>query len=399
MKCKKCGAFEIEFNFMKGKIYCRFCGYLIEENISNPEIHFEEKKYGHKEIRGQLIQKPGHLKIQKQKSETLLKFGIRRKMIQLGNQLRICNEYIESAFQLFAFGLQNKFKNGKKLYPQSISCLYAVCRKEKTPHLLIDFSDVSQTRTSKIGIEFLKFLKITRIPLPVIDPSVYIHRFIAKLNLGEKTARITMTALRLIARMKRNWISTGRKPTGLCGAAILLSTRMHGVIIDQKKICETVRIGIQALRTRLTEIEKTSIQELNIQLLDEGGGDDGDRESLLDLQVEKEIPNFFKKKNDKIFNFTINKLKEKYPSALLQRISNISKNSKKIQKKKKKEININRFFMHYMNSEFETLIKEQIWEKTNADFTNFQSIRSRVQKEKPYAFFANKKTNYTKIKT
>ena len=52
-----------------------------------------------------------------------------------------------------------------------------------------------------------------------------------------------------------------------------------------------------------------------------------------------------------------------------------------------------------MNSEFETLIKEQIWEKTNADFTNFQSIRSRVQKEKPYAFFANKKTNYTKIKT
>lgn len=38
-----------------------------------------------------------------------------------------------------------------------------------------------------------------------------------------------MSALRLIARMKRNWISTGRKPTGLCGAAILLSTRIHGI--------------------------------------------------------------------------------------------------------------------------------------------------------------------------
>ena len=101
-------------------------------------------------------------------------------MTQLGNQLRISNENIESAFQLFIFSVQNKLKSNKSLQSLSISCLYAVCRKEKTPHLLVDFSDISQTRSSKIGVEFLKFLKITRLPLPVIDPSVYIHRFVSE---------------------------------------------------------------------------------------------------------------------------------------------------------------------------------------------------------------------------
>ena len=50
--------------------------------------------------------------------------------------------------------------------------------------------------------------------------------------------------------------------------------------------------------------------------------------------------------------------------------------------------------IYYINSEFETIIKEQIWEKMNADFANFQAIRSRIQKEKPYAFFGNKKIHF-----
>lgn len=47
---------------------------------------------------------------------------------------------------------------------------------------------------------------------------------------------------------------------------------------------------------------------------------------------------------------------------------------------------------HYIHSDFETLIKEQIWEKMNAGYSNFMAVRSRIQKEKPYAFFALKKT-------
>jgi len=57
----------------------------------------------------------------------------------------------------------------------------------------------------------------------------------------------------------------------------------------------------------------------------------------------------------------------------------------------KKKGNSLNFILHHLNSEFEILIKEQIWERMNSDFTNYQAIRSRIQKEKPFAFFGNKK--------
>ena len=310
-------------------------------------------------------------------------------MTQLGNQLRISNENIESAFQLFIFSVQNKLKSNKSLQSLSISCLYAVCRKEKTPHLLVDFSDISQTRSSKIGVEFLKFLKITRLPLPVIDPSVYIHRFVSKLDLGEKTVPITMSALRLIARMKRNWISTGRKPTGLCGAAIILSTRIHGIKKNQREICNVVRIGIQALRYRLFEIEKTSIKRLNIEKLEKGGGEDGRKESLLDVDLDEEINTMIKEDKSRpektesyLPSFSSNKVKKKRNFIGKRKLKNF------LNKKKGNSLN---FILHHLNSEFEILIKEQIWERMNSDFTNYQAIRSRIQKEKPFAFFGNKK--------
>ena len=121
MKCGKCGAKEIEFNFTKGKISCKFCGYLIDENISNPEINFETKKFGKKEIKGKIIHKQNDFKMENRARQTLFKFGVRRKMTQLGSQLRISNELIESAFQLFMFSVQNKLKVSKNLHSLSIS--------------------------------------------------------------------------------------------------------------------------------------------------------------------------------------------------------------------------------------------------------------------------------------
>lgn len=50
------------------------------------------------------------------------------------------------------------------------------------------------------------------------DPCLYIHRFAHKLEFGDKEHDVAMTALRLVSRMKRDWIHHGRRPSGLCGA-------------------------------------------------------------------------------------------------------------------------------------------------------------------------------------
>lgn len=52
------------------------------------------------------------------------------------------------------------------------------------------------------------------------DPCLYIPRFAHMLEFGEKTHEVSMTALRLVQRMKRDWMHTGRRPSGLCGAGV-----------------------------------------------------------------------------------------------------------------------------------------------------------------------------------
>ena len=61
-----------------------------------------------------------------------------------------------------------------------------------------------------------------------VDPSLYIHRFADRLDFGRQMHAVANTALRLVASMKRDWIQTGRRPSGICGAAIYIAAHIHG---------------------------------------------------------------------------------------------------------------------------------------------------------------------------
>ena len=73
------------------------------------------------------------------------------------------------------------------------------------------------------------------LPRPVarpVDPCLYLHRFAAKLGESkEKREAITNTALRLVASMKRDWMQTGRRPSGICGAALFIAAHINGALL------------------------------------------------------------------------------------------------------------------------------------------------------------------------
>ena len=101
--------------------------------------------------------------------------------------------------------------------------------------------------------------------MPVIDPSLYIHRFAARMDLGEKTHTIAMTAIRLVARMKRDWIQTGRRPAGICGVGLLIASRMHGFRRTRGEVMQVVRVTDLTLRNRLAEFGNTEASQLTAE--------------------------------------------------------------------------------------------------------------------------------------
>lgn len=156
------------------------------------------------------------------------------------------------------------------------AAIYIVCRKEKTPHLLIDFSDALQVNLYTLGSCYLKLIKFLHFEMPVIDPSLFIHRFCAKLEFGNKLPQVSMTALRLLQRMKRDWMCHGRRPTGLVGAAILIAARYHGFKRTTNQIVQTVHVCDETIRKRLVEFKQTSVAKLT-------------REEFEKLDLEKDI--------------------------------------------------------------------------------------------------------------
>lgn len=64
--------------------------------------------------------------------------------------------------------------------------------------------------------------------------------------------------------MKRDWISTGRRPTGICGAALLLAARAHNVNRAVSDIVKIVHISETVVRKRLDEFANTASGNLTI---------------------------------------------------------------------------------------------------------------------------------------
>lgn len=122
---------------------------------------------------------------------------------------------------------------------------------------MIDFSDALQINVYLLGKAFLHFLKVLNLNLPVIDPSLFIHRFASKLNFGDKMNAVVISALRIITRLKKDWIAMGRRPDGICAAALLVSARANGFDVSQENIAQLFKIAEDTLRKRLYEFKNT----------------------------------------------------------------------------------------------------------------------------------------------
>ncbi|RLN14348.1 hypothetical protein BBJ28_00022633 [Nothophytophthora sp. Chile5] len=269
--CPTCSCTEIDVVDVSGEAVCVSCGTILEENNIVSAIEFQESGGGAHSVVGQFVSASasksyGNIGTSgrnyglESRANTLA--NGKKKIRQIAGMLRLGDHYVDSAFRLFALALQRNFTHGRKAQTVIAACLYIVCRRERSPHLLIDFSDKLQINVYVLGGVFLKFCKLLQIHLPLIDPSLYIHRFASQLNFAGKTHSIATTALRLVATMKRDWIETGRRPSGICGAALLIAARSQSVMCSLHDVMDVVNIGERTLKQRLYEFSLTPTAQL-----------------------------------------------------------------------------------------------------------------------------------------
>ncbi|XP_019849314.1 PREDICTED: transcription factor IIIB 90 kDa subunit-like [Amphimedon queenslandica] len=297
--CPHCGGSEIEKDTARGDAVCVGCGVVLEEDIIVSELTFQEQSSGSLALVGQFVStesggggskapslagfKYSH-GLNKNSREATLQQA-KRRLTHLGSQLKLNQHCIDMAFGFFKMALQLNLTRGRKSSIMDTACLYLVCRSEGTPHMLLDFSDVLQINVYSLGRAYLRLSTALHINPPALDPCLYIHRFAHKLELGDKVHDVSMTALRLVARMKRDWIHHGRRPAGLCGAALLVAARLHNFNRSVKQISKIVKLSEATIRKRLDDFQNTPSSCLTIE------------EFLkIDLEYENDPPCFLEAK-------------------------------------------------------------------------------------------------------
>lgn len=284
-KCHVCGSDEIDYDPARGDAACVDCGAVVQQSLIVNEVAFQEDARGRSNLVGQHVRADGQGNFSalaghsRQATENTMS-NARFRILPLASQLRLSSRFTDQALRLFRLAVERNFHKGRRVTNLCCACLYTVCRLGRTPHMLIDFADVSQTNLYVLGNTYLKLTRLLNIQLPVIDPSLYMHRFAAKLEYGEKANDVAMTALRITARMQRDWMTHGRRPAGLCGAALITASMMHNFYRSQREVARVVRIGNVVLRNRLRELDRTATATLTAVQIDAGGGDDGKSTSL-----------------------------------------------------------------------------------------------------------------------
>ncbi|XP_047467706.1 transcription factor IIIB 90 kDa subunit-like [Mugil cephalus] len=273
--CKNCGGSDIDVDQARGDAVCMSCGSVLEDNIIVSEVEFVETGGGGSLAVGQFISSESGGKIpsfgdahlsgmgRESRAQTLQR--AKQHINTLGHQLQLNKHCLDTALNFYKMALTKHLTRGRKSSHVIAACIYLVCRTEGTPHMLLDLSDLLQVNVYVLGRTFLVLARELCINAPAIDPCLYIPRFAQMLEFGDKNHDVAMTALRLVQRMKRDWMDAGRRPSGLCGAALLVAARFHDFRRTVKEIVSVVKVCETTLRKRLTEFEDTPSGQLTIE--------------------------------------------------------------------------------------------------------------------------------------
>jgi len=274
-KCQNCGSTEIESDATRADSVCTACGTVLESGIIVSDVQFEENAHGGSSAIGTFVsadRKGGggnnfggafNSGVGRESREITLK-NARKKIQALAQQLRLRPDHIDMAFYFFKLALAKHLTRGRKSTHVIAACVYITCRTEGTSHMLIDFSDILQVDVYELGRTYLRLSQALCINIPAMDPCLYVMRFAHKLEFGEKTHEVSMTALRLVSRMKKDWIHFGRRPSGLCGAALLIASRLHDFCRTVNDVIKVVKVHESTLRKRLNEFGETPASQLTL---------------------------------------------------------------------------------------------------------------------------------------
>ncbi|KAL1837819.1 hypothetical protein VTK73DRAFT_4538 [Phialemonium thermophilum] len=189
-------------------------------------------------------------------------------MQQYVQRLNLSPALVDSGFRLYRMAAMNNFVQGRRIANVVAMCLYAACRKEQNCKImLIDLADICRENVFKLGRNYkafiAKFPEVKEGPNPVILEDL-IWRFASKLEFYGDTNKVALSAVRIAHRMQKDNMTHGRRPAGICGAALIMAARAHSYRRTVREVVYIAKVTTHTLQVRMDEFANVPSAQMTI---------------------------------------------------------------------------------------------------------------------------------------
>ncbi|KAI9893469.1 MAG: transcription factor TFIIIB subunit brf1 [Vezdaea aestivalis] len=285
-----------------GQQVCITCGTVVNDANIVSEVQFGESSSGAAVVEGVFIgPNEGHARAtipggnrislgidSREKSDQ----NGRQKIAEIGAALSIHQPTRDTAFRIWMLCTGHNFIQGRRINQVAAVCLYIACRKMEKENklMLIDFSDLIHVNVFKLGHVYTTLLQTVGGfgGVPSINIENLVYRFVEKLDLGDSKLKVAGDAVRLVQRMKKDWMAVGRRPAGVVGASVLLAARMNNFNRSVREMVHVAKVTDMTINKRLEEFKVTASSNLTI-----------DEFRVMELEREHDPPAFYEERKGK----------------------------------------------------------------------------------------------------
>ncbi|KAM3453114.1 hypothetical protein MY3296_004041 [Beauveria thailandica] len=257
---------------------CQTCGRVADDSNIVAEVQFGETSSGAAMVQGSYIgadqagvrsMGPAFRRVGGSEDREKSIREARGLMQGYAQQLNVSDSLVAAGTQVFKLASGANFIQGRTLASVAAVCLYAACRAEPPCKvMLIDLADLVQLNVFKLGRIFKKLNEVVPIGndgLIPVYPEDLIWRFATKMEFRQETAKVAEDAVRLVKRMSRDWLVMGRRPSGICGACLLMAARMHNFRRTVREVVYIVKVTNHTIQNRLQEFNYTESSQMSVE--------------------------------------------------------------------------------------------------------------------------------------
>lgn len=288
-RCGRCGKESIIHDMRLGEIFCKSCGFVIDEKINdlNPDlISFDDGKdnrrtgtpmlmsvhdFGlstmigmiNKDAKGKPISALTsatikRIRIQDQRSQLHRNMDINYKtafdiLQRIQDKICVSDHVKELAAYIYRKAVERKITQGRSINAVVAASMYAACRNTQILRTLRDISKATDIKPKKISQSYRAIVKQLDLKIPVVNQVHCLSKISNNLGVSEKTKYF---ALEILQKAKDMQILAGRDPVGISAAVLYYACLIKKESFTQAQVAEASSVTVVTVRNRFQEIRK-----------------------------------------------------------------------------------------------------------------------------------------------